>query len=619
MGHSRLATAQVLGACFVAVISFGCDKEINEDQDLLNAVCCAIDHLENDSPFEAMILNSMKSKKAIFKSCAISGARMSGRFTFGEGCTSKLEIGCDWFEAPASGDPAWKEAQASVLFHEAGHPLQDPGLPPHWRECDRYWEEYCRLRERMMDPGLTAMQRISLSRQMLGIQDWYPDFLLFNCDGPGGAPVPPDDPPADMPAQCQQAVYHADPAAGKRIMTSINRDGSANVKLRYNDLLDPAPVLNTLEVDTGLGSVTTLVNYEANQCARVAIVTGPSLTGGDGEVRVIIDSDEDGVPEDVQTIVPSGSGIVSPTAVLAMPVVGGTHKFYVFDNDSNTIYNLSDSDSDDVPDALGAVFADSVSFPELTEGMHLWFHGDMASSREAIGPTEVLFSNVDPAVHIGDIAAHWMSSFTDSDGDGTADSSTGKVYFEDIVDYAPVLLSAACAGATDALVFGVKGHTVQVVAKDAQGQFTAVLGSGVVPPAPYKTGFLLSRALVEGEEIIVRDIDGTRNDSDPVTVGPANRPWVIGLSPLSGVASGGTILTVTGTDFGPQTRVLFTSPNTGESIEAGVIGYTNTTLYIMSPDSGLSHEMIQTWFLQIADPRLQGGSFNQIFGYTYTG
>ena len=180
------------------------------------------------------------------------------------------------------------------------------------------------------------------------------------------------------------------------------------------------------------------------------------------------------------------------------------------------------------------------------------------------------------------------------------------------------MLSLPCAADTEVLVEGVKAHNVEVLAQDAMQQFTVSLGSAIMPEAPYRTTISLNRSLVGGESLLLRDLQNGMQ-SNVITVGPANRPWVATVSPIEGPRTGGTIVTLTGNHFGPTTDVLFVAPYSTTPFQAQVVSCTETELVVLTPNIGsIAPGTEETYYVSLSDPRLGSSEIHPVAGFAYS-
>ncbi len=314
--------------------------------------------------------------------------------------------------------------------------------------------------------------------------------------------------------------------------------------------------VSTVSVATGLSFVTGADIFRTPSGTNALVVCGLDSGGASGGVVLVVDTDGDGIATDVRFIVGFGAGLVRPSSVNAVPKAGGSNKFYVFDDATDTIYNLPDSDGDGLPDELGLPFATPDRFSELADGLTLVTTGELEDGR-AVGETMV-------AITASTLERHslrqddWTSSFRDLDGDDRADESTGKRFLRDHLVLRPALWSGAFVGEEELLVHGSPGHVVEVRAQDADGAFTVVLGSALTETETSRWGdatIRLARPLRLGETIQLRDL-ALGLDSTPIVV-EKKTPRILSVAPAVGPRSGGTLVTITGQNFVPGSTVLF--------------------------------------------------------------
>ena len=90
-----------------------------------------------------------------------------------------------------------------------------------------------------------------------------------------------------------------------------------------------------------------------------------------------------------------------------------------------------------------------------------------------------------------------------------------------------------------------------------------------------------------------------------LTLGPGPSPTVTGVSPAGGPVSGGTVVTVSGTDFQPGATVSF-----GGTPAAGVTYFSATTIYALTPNHVAGPVTVA-----VTNPDLQAGSLASAFTY----
>ncbi|MCZ6690221.1 MAG: IPT/TIG domain-containing protein [Planctomycetota bacterium] len=495
-----------------------------------------------------------------------------------------------------------KDILVGLLIHELSHLGRENSISPTIDQCMAYWDHYVFLRGVTPPPTPPSDPLNNPETWIDAIQKWYSNFEDWYDDpnNPNNRKYPGPQATPSQGEYCKMARMETNASVGSASVT----DGTNLVCLFVAAPAGPPPGIVETAIDTGLYPIQTSWEFRTPSGVSALLLAGLNLAGDAGGVKVLVDQTGDGIVETVNTVVDFAEGLIDPTSVIAVPQVGGGYKFYVFDDALDKIYNLADSNSDGIPDQLGSVFASSASFPELAQGSFLARTGAINSDDGADGPTKVGIRAY--SVNRDGIfqSENWWSTFTDSNGDAVADSSSGIVYEEDAIKFRPAFCSAPCASETVALLYGVKDHTIQVVAEDPQGNFTDVLGSGV-PPTGNRVVVTLSRPLQAGEEIIVRDVEHAL-DSTPYTIGPGNLPWIWDVTPQNGTWAGGGGILISGTDFGPQTQVFFREMQGGASILQGVVlSWTNTVLIVQTPGLPNQNGASARTQIFIVDPRLQ--------------
>ena len=126
------------------------------------------------------------------------------------------------------------------------------------------------------------------------------------------------------------------------------------------------------------------------------------------------------------------------------------------------------------------------------------------------------------------------------------------------------------------------GQTVTVTGTDLAGATDVHFGTARTAPAPGGTATSLTCATPAGTAgtvtVTVTTEGGTSATADTARYTYLARPTVTALSPATGPAAGGTVVTVTGTNLGSATSVTF-----GGVAGTGLTAVTATSLRITSP------------------------------------
>ena len=494
------------------------------------------------------------------------------------------------------------EFVAALLVHELSHTQSTLGAvtdkTPEGRtiraidECYASWEEYVYLIKARGGTSEGSTARSWVDTAIADILRRYPLFATVPTPRSG---TPPQMLPQGFDAQTPEAqVAMQGWQTGANALTHYASYGSGTMQVHSIIVSPPGTV--TFTVATMFTAVTSQYHYVTSGGTNVVLICGVDSSSGSGGVQVLVDTDADTIADSIGTVVPFGSGLISPTSIVAVPKLVGEHHLFVFDNATKQVFSLSDFDHDGIPDDLGAVFASAGAFPELEDARFLRVTGAIGEGPVALGDTFVAASG--SSVGDDSIARDffWIE-LHDANDDGIADGSTGKRFGAVDLEFAPRLWSGASPGRRDVLVHGVSGHLIEVLGRSEHGTgtFDVVLGSATVVPGgvdlPGLAAFelasvILARPLRGNEEILLRDT--AIEESTPGAPIPVRPPTarVLAVFPSEGPGTGGTVVTISGEHLHPDSRVIL-GDDDQDPVEASVVSASQSRIVIMTPFRGV--------------------------------
>lgn len=354
----------------------------------------------------------------------------------------------------------------------------------------------------------------------------------------------------------------------------------------------------SVEIDTGI-SMSGLRLYATTAGNIVILVTG-SDGSGNGIVKAYEDTDADGLVEPTAaTVVVSaadGLGLISG----ATWIDGASGRaFYIFDRPNSRVYRIVDTDSDEVPDDLGSSFATAVQFPELA-GLQ-----GLTTTMSAGAEVVTVSSRSQYYRSFGVVFDHSWVQLADTNGDGTADWSSGLRAFQDTVHFPPSFVDGVFHNKTQLLVHAPKGNTVEVYAQDSGGAFSEFLGTAVTG-SNQRALVILNRQI--GMNDVLRPVDTTLDLDGPAVEADNAEARLDHLDVREGTEDGGTTVTIYG-------EALPTTPNAhvwfGDS-EATILSQASTQIVVRSnaaPQVAFGYDVVPVRIVCPGQPDATGLEF----------
>lgn len=322
--------------------------------------------------------------------------------------------------------------------------------------------EYCFNCDQLASGTLNAAQQAKIQAEKNKIAVRYPLFPGWKAQGKIGQP-----------------------GAGYKPLYCSSSGSTSTSSPVYIVAADPTTVTVAIE-GSGGSLITSTINVGMNTCAlgcyatssgiEVLLVSGDSA--GVGVMKAYWDTDDDGfVDASTETTIIGTSDALGVVAGFTWVETGAGARYYAIDKDSSKIYNLTDTNSDEVPDDLGTVFASPTQFPEI-DGAQSLYAAEVAGGAEALG---VSFREdwLLHARHHEDDDESWVN-LRDTNGDDVADRSGGLAKLKDAIEYEPGFVDGVFKNKTQLTVDAPAGAIVEVRAwESSTGDFTELLGTAV--------------------------------------------------------------------------------------------------------------------------------------------
>ncbi len=419
-----------------------------------------------------------------------------------------------------------KQMGVATLLHEIAHGVYT-NLPSPEEHCRVWFIEYKYWRAQQNTHAAGTPEHATAVAWICRIEGWYGNFRARYDNGGGAQADAP--PPTPLPAPgnaCRVSMESIQPPGGGR---TVHYSTSGTGTLCCDSWPSTAPSTITTASFTPAGAQVIADWRLVTTGAGVPAIVGVASTLTGGIVFTITDTDGDLIVDSVSIPIPSASGLVDPVAIES-----SADQWYVLDHGTSRVWTLDDADGDDLPDALGTVFADATTTPSIADAVSL--------GQEGPGQVSVKSSI---ALHQAEISpSDWRVVLTDDDGDGSADTVTvfnGLDGFE----WAPVTSAGGREDDQFVLIEGVPGNAVEVRNLDPQtGQFTIVIGSGTLSAAG-QVCVQLDHELDNNEAYQLHDVTDGRS-SVTLFAPKKGTPQTYYMSPSTGAPDISQVVTIRG-------------------------------------------------------------------------
>jgi len=444
------------------------------------------------------------------------------------------------------------DVAAAVLLHEYSHVCASASLSADRRkdEICAYWTEYCFLRG-ISSPSQAVQGRIAWLEGCFSGATGFKAHKDASKTGYPAADVINDITKYSTTTSMSETHYDF-AVEGSTIKLYDTQTGASS------------------SIDTGIGLVA-VEAWHTTGGQHVMLVCGHS--GSSGIVKAYRDVTGNDLPDasSATEVVSASAGLGTVSGLLRIGT-GTSAKHYLFDLGAHKVYNLIDSDSDEVPDTLGTVFASPSNFSELSTMKTLAAGGDETNVKVSL--MDLPFFQTAS----GGVRPYGTVTLSDVNADGTADSSTGLLSTLDTEVIPPVILNDVGWTQTSLVVHGIRSHSVRALAFEAgTGDYTESLGLVTLDSSGRGT-IALSRGLRNPDTIIVKDL--TLNLASEVYQTHHPRPLLYEISVEEGPSSGGTTVTLRGDN-------LPTTPNASKvwfgTVEGSVISKSSTGWVVTTP------------------------------------
>ena len=505
--------------------------------------------------------------------CVETGSTNDPASALGEGeCATiniKLSLLCDPI------------ARVWAFLHEIGHTTFAGSGPEE--HCRVTWLEYRHVRNQAGNHNPGTPERNALDDRAGQIERWYTNFdAAFAAGGVNGDAPAPTPIPGNDANGCQTAMRSIQPPTGGPVTVTYTIAGTDELICRSweeDAVSTPSEVVFELPCDR----VTDMRLTELASGEHALVLTGTNATGTDGAVYAVVDGDDDGFLDTIDTVVAFGSGLQEPGAVHNLTNAAGDVTWYVLDAADGKVRSRV-TDASGLPDGLDAVFATTTTSPMVSDAVSLMSVPERDASGAKTGDEILALSSIGALYRSEAGWGDWWLTLEDTDADGAADLATGPFTYGVDVVAPPFPVGGARDGDAFVLVGGVPGHTVQVLGWNAStAEHDILLGSGVV--GVDRTGCVAVSPDFDADQTYVLSDTDTGATTVAFTPPPTGSTQIVGFSPSTGSSSGGQVVTIEGFGLPSNPDVFF------GTLAGTVIHSSDTQILVVTPDHGADRNL----------------------------